>query len=275
MMESARKQHFETIMQDVGAHILGLSAEVLSQIERQHADLSTNIRSVLLTLLLDAYSNRNNKSVCCDKTPMHVKYIDFIIKEIFDCHVMCIHRDPRDVWLSVRQTPWNTGNPLYHAIFWRRIATLSEKWPRIFPQRYLEVRFEDLVAEPKRVCRFVKVTFSTDMLQRYRRGDRRSQLRPNLFVAGGRTNSEARRAAKQRAAAGRCWPVLLACRHPHAMSQFAKNGQWDAPPSGAKIASGNDDRSLFCVHSQLQELFAGNRGFVLRDNPFHYLVCDQ
>jgi hypothetical protein len=102
---------------------------------------------------------------------MHVKYVDVIIKEICDCHVICIHRDPRDVWLSVRKTPWNTGNPLYHAIFWRRVATLSEKWARIFPQRYLEIRFEDLVAEPtgvlERVCKFVQVSFSTDMLNWY------------------------------------------------------------------------------------------------------------
>jgi hypothetical protein len=77
--------------------------------------------------------------------------------------------------MSVRKTPWNTGNPLYHAIFWRHIASLSEKWAKIFPKRYLEVKFEDLVAEPRgvleRVCKFVQVSFSTDMLQWYLKGE--------------------------------------------------------------------------------------------------------
>jgi hypothetical protein len=44
-----------------------------------------------------------------------------------------------------------------------------------FPERYLEVKFEDLVAEPRgaleRICEFVQVSFSTDMLQWYLRGE--------------------------------------------------------------------------------------------------------
>jgi Sulfotransferase family len=119
-----------------------------------------------------AYDGTKKKTVFRN---LHIKYVDVVLKEIRDCHVICIHRDPRDVWLSVRKTPWNTGNPLYHAIFWRRIATLSEKWARIFPQRYLEVKFEDLVAEPRgvleRICKFVQVSFSTDMLNWYLRNE--------------------------------------------------------------------------------------------------------
>jgi Sulfotransferase family len=96
MMESTRKQHFQTIVQDVGAQILGLSAEVLSQIGRQHAHLSTNIRSVLLIRLLDAYSSRNNKSVCCEKTLCILSMSISSLKKFVIA--MSYHRDPRAVW---------------------------------------------------------------------------------------------------------------------------------------------------------------------------------
>jgi hypothetical protein len=132
MIESRRSGHFEIIMQDIGSQILGLSADDLTEIGLEHADPRMDISSRLLIRLLDLYCKKNNKDICCEKTPMHVKYVDVILKEICDSHVVCIHRDPRDVWLSVRKAPWNTGNPLYHAIFWRHIAALSEKWAKIF-----------------------------------------------------------------------------------------------------------------------------------------------
>lgn len=167
--------NFKTIKHDIGAELFGFSAEELQELARRHAGLRESIRSGLLTHLLEIYCAKNNKSICCEKTPMHINYVDVIIREIPRSHVVCIHRDPRDVWLSVRNTPWHTGNALYHAIFWRHVAYLSEKWARMFPKRYLEIRFEDLLAEPRtvleRVCQFVQVRFSTDMLQWYLRGE--------------------------------------------------------------------------------------------------------
>ena len=174
-IESADVMDFNTIVQDIGSELFGFSSGELQELCRRYADLRENIRSGLLAHLFDIYCTKSNRSICCEKTPMHVKYVDVIVKEIRRSCVVCIHRDPRDVWLSVRNTPWHTGNALYHAIFWRHVAYLSEKWARMFPERYLEIRFEDLLAEPRtvleRVCRFVQVSFDTDMLQWYLRGE--------------------------------------------------------------------------------------------------------
>jgi Sulfotransferase family len=175
MVKSKRIRHFETVMRDIGSELFGFSAADLQEVGRRHADLRRDMSSGLLAQLLKVYSMKNNKPICCEKTPMHIKYVEQILKEIPCSCVVCIHRDPRDVWLSVRKTPWNTGNALYHAIFWRRIASISEKWARTFPKRYLEVKFEDLVAEPRAVlepiCEFVQVGFSTEMVQWYLRGE--------------------------------------------------------------------------------------------------------
>ena len=175
MIESRRIGYFSTVMKDIGSGLFEFSAEDLQEVRRRHAHLRKNMSSGLLAQLLDIYCTKNNRVLCCEKTPMHVKYVDIILKEICRSCVVCIHRDPRDVWLSVRKTPWNTGNALYHAIFWRHIASLSEKWARIFPEQYLEIKFEDLLAEPRavleRVCGFVQVRFSTDMLQWHLRGE--------------------------------------------------------------------------------------------------------
>ena len=77
-------------------------------------------------------------------------------------------RDPRDVARSVLQKGW-AGN-LYDAAGWWVAAESS--WDRLVPQlqadQFVEVRFEDLVAQPveclERICSLIGTTFSEEML---------------------------------------------------------------------------------------------------------------
>jgi hypothetical protein len=78
-------------------------------------------------------------------------------------------RDPRDVARSVLEKRW-AGN-LYHAADWwteaeRCWGVLKSKLP---PERYVEVRYEDLVTDPEaelaRVCAFIGVPFAPSMLE--------------------------------------------------------------------------------------------------------------
>ncbi|XOV81736.1 MAG: sulfotransferase [bacterium] len=78
-------------------------------------------------------------------------------------------RDPRDVARSSVQMGW-VGHPWYGAEFWlaayRSWQSLRTK---VEDTVCLEVRFEDLIAEPescvRRVCNFLNVTFEPEMME--------------------------------------------------------------------------------------------------------------
>ena len=85
-----------------------------------------------------------------------------------ESRVIHLLRDPRDVSRSCIGMGW--AGTLYHGV--GQWCTTEEEWRRICddlaPERYIEVKFEDLIAKTeddlRRVCAFVGVTFDADML---------------------------------------------------------------------------------------------------------------
>jgi len=80
-----------------------------------------------------------------------------------------ILRDGRDVALSHQTMPYGAGNIAECAEAWVRRTTTNIKMGRILgPERYHLIRYEDLILDPPaalaRLCRFLGVAFSTDML---------------------------------------------------------------------------------------------------------------
>jgi hypothetical protein len=107
----------------------------------------------------DDYAHRRGKVRWADKTPRYALIMDFLDQLFPDAKFIHIIRDPRDVVLSHRKRfgyvaavkavrKW----PVY-------VATASATGQRLGPERYLEVRYEDLVAdndkELRRVFEFI------------------------------------------------------------------------------------------------------------------------
>lgn len=143
-------------------------------------------------------ATRSGKSLPCDQTPRNVFYIGEILALYPEARVVLMVRDPRDVLLSQKRK-WKRrflgarGIPMrealrawvnYHPITISKLWTSSVSAGDRFEDdgRVLCVRFEDLLAHPetevRRVCEFIGVSFSEDMLNVPRVGSSSGEDRP-------------------------------------------------------------------------------------------------
>ena len=117
-----------------------------------------------------AYAARSAKVRWGDKTPQYVLEIPVLRAMFPDCRILHIYRDGRDVWRSWRATSFGPANAYVAAKAWARFVAAGRAAGRCLDRNtYMEVRYEDLLAEPERmmraVCDFLGESFDTAMLQ--------------------------------------------------------------------------------------------------------------
>jgi hypothetical protein len=101
------------------------------------------------------YAARHGKSRWADKTPLYANHLDFIDAIFPDCLVINIVRDGRDVARSHRDT-WGYVSSLKAIEKWPRYIEAVEAFARhVGPDRLLEVRYEQLVADTEATMRSV------------------------------------------------------------------------------------------------------------------------
>jgi hypothetical protein len=116
--------------------------------------------------------------------PRLIGHLDVVLGVLPGCRVVQILRDPRDTAASILRFPWGANNVVVAAGDWqtgveraRRVGT------RLGPARYLEVRYEDLLARPRdtmaSLMRFVCGGVDRDGLDRFVAETERNPLRGN------------------------------------------------------------------------------------------------
>jgi hypothetical protein len=111
-----------------------------------------------------------------DKTPIHVRSIPLLASLWPDARFVHVIRDGRDVALSYLSLPWGPSTIWAAARKWTRdvSAGIRDGQP-LGTSRYLEVRYEDLVADPRsameRICAVAALPFNASMLDPSRRAD--------------------------------------------------------------------------------------------------------
>jgi len=127
----------------------------------------------LLTALGTTYAERSGASTWGENTPDHLAYVPTILEEFPGALVLCIVRDPRDVCLSLQSVPWNRDSLPEATWTWRRYAAMSDRYQAAFPERFHELRYEDLLSRPQAVLRSVAedtgIGFEESMLAFHRR----------------------------------------------------------------------------------------------------------
>lgn len=125
--------------------------------------------TAFLSLFLDSYAARENKSRWAEKTPGNIRHMDRILFAWPDAQIVHIIRDPKDVFASLRQ-----------ANKWDSISEFSDRWCNFLgdaqrfkrdldlnSDRYLELRYEDLVEQPvettKALFDFLKEDWSEEV----------------------------------------------------------------------------------------------------------------
>jgi hypothetical protein len=117
------------------------------------------------------YAESQGKHRWGDKTPEYVEFMRPIGRAVGEAHFIHVIRDGRDVALSrIRWRQERSGKtpPVRRmARRWKDAITVARKQARRV-EHYLEVRYEDLVAEPeptlRRICAFTELDFDPAML---------------------------------------------------------------------------------------------------------------
>lgn len=129
----------------------------------------------VLRLLMDGIARAQGKSRWVEKTPSHLRYIHRLAEAFPTAKFVHIIRDGRDVALSLRKLGWThgfRGNPLLQLVegakLWEGNVLEGRRAGRRLGERYLEVRYEDLVtdheAAMERLTGFAEIGSETESI---------------------------------------------------------------------------------------------------------------
>ena len=144
----------------------GLPIEEVTELMRT-ADADNPAAAV--RLLYRAYAASRGKTRWGDKTPRYVRHIPGLAALLPEAHFVHIIRDGRDVALSWLGASFGPTSITEAAERWRKDVRAGRLAGRKrAADRYMEVRYENLVSRPKRVlrriCEFVDLPFDPGML---------------------------------------------------------------------------------------------------------------
>jgi hypothetical protein len=140
-----------------------------------------------LRTVMEQIALKQNVRRWADCTPEHLLYLREIEESLPGALIIHIIRDGRDVALSIDQQGWvrpfwwhNKRSLMAAALYWRWMVRRGRGYGRVIGSRYMEVRYEELVTEPRRilaeVSRFIDHDLDYDCIVRTGIG---SVSRPN------------------------------------------------------------------------------------------------
>jgi hypothetical protein len=131
-----------------------------------------------IAAVYEAYAERRGKRRWGDKTPMYMQRLGMLERLFPDALYVHLVRDGRDAAISflampagiVTETWAHPRDAAGFACQWRAEVTAARRLgARVGPRRYLELRYEELVADPerelRRICDFAGLAFEPGMLE--------------------------------------------------------------------------------------------------------------
>lgn len=129
--------------------------------------------------ILRRWAQRQGKPRAGEKTPNHFKRVDRIGTLFPEARFIHLYRDPRDVALSMRERNWSPGPAALrrYARTWTKAMRRHLDYAcRLGTERYLALKYEDLVENPeaelRRVCAFLGEAYDPAMLRHHERTER-------------------------------------------------------------------------------------------------------
>jgi hypothetical protein len=123
----------------------------------------------LIDAAFRAYAHREGKSRWADKTPEYVHRIPLLAEAHPGARFVHVVRDGRDVALSMLAMAHMHRRAASAAYFWRRSIRDGRRAADLLGNRYLEVRYEDLVEDPepamRAICSLVGLAFDPNVLR--------------------------------------------------------------------------------------------------------------
>lgn len=116
------------------------------------------------------WAEGQGKPLYGDKTPGYIIQIPELARLFPEARFVNVVRDGRNVALSYLERPWGPSTIAEGALYWRsRVGRGRRAGRALGPARYIEVRYEDLVADTeaqvRRVCEFLDLPWKPEMLR--------------------------------------------------------------------------------------------------------------
>lgn len=104
----------------------------------------------VLAAILDLYALRQRKLRAGEKTPQHLLHVPTIFQFFPQARILCLLRDGRDAALSLRSMPWGF-NLIGAADLWQRYVSRMDEFVTKYPNHFMVVRYEHLLADAEKV----------------------------------------------------------------------------------------------------------------------------
>jgi hypothetical protein len=151
-----REKIFQTWLRSKGFRRTGLDAGQLS--ERVMSECRTG--GDFIRVVMDSVAQNQDAQRWAVYDPDNVLHAEKVKKDISNAIFVHIIRDGRDIALSLKKMggfaplPWDHGQTeslVATALYWEWMIKKGREQARKFTADYVEIRYEDLMADPKRV----------------------------------------------------------------------------------------------------------------------------
>jgi hypothetical protein len=176
---------------------LDLDAE---EVRRRMADHDPLTAGDAARSFYEAYAAREGKPRWGDKSPPYAWKANRIQRNLPEAHFVHLIRDGRDVALSLSEVSWGPGDVSAAAAKWAdELRRARHRARRLRAGTYMEIKYEDLVADPEPLLRgvadFVSLPWDDAMLQYHHGAEERMKdmIRDFHPMGGGTITAEERR----------------------------------------------------------------------------------
>lgn len=126
-----------------------------------------------LRVLYGVYARTQGKRQYAEKTPFYVRHLSLLATLFPEAKFVHVIRDGRNVAASLLEVPWGPTTIAEAAGRWVDLVSQGREQGRRLADRYLEVRYEEIVASPEPTLRaitaFLGIEFNAEMLRYYER----------------------------------------------------------------------------------------------------------
>jgi sulfotransferase family protein len=170
------------------------------EVERRMADHDPLTAGDAARSFYEAYAAQEGKPRWGDKSPPYTWKARRIQRALPEAHFIHLIRDGRDVALSLSEVSWGPGDVQAAAAKWvEELGHARRRAQRLRRGTYIEVRYEDLVAQPepllRRIADFVALPWDGGMLEYHRGAEERMKtvIRDFHPMGGGTITAEERK----------------------------------------------------------------------------------
>ena len=167
------------------AEVLTDFAPVLDRVGQALASDPQPSYGKFLMLSMELYAEWRRASVCGEKTPQNVRYLNEIAQMLPRSRFVHIVRDPRAVVASALKVGWTAPDALINTLKWKidlLYASDFEGSPASHSVLFHTLRYEDLVQAPeatlRRMCEAINLPFDDGMLSFHATAIRRITSEP-------------------------------------------------------------------------------------------------